>query len=636
MRARIVGIGRRIIMKIVICAGGTGSIALQRGLYNLLDAQIDGVDTKILVNAFDNGLSTGSVRQVMEGKILGPSDVRKNQTTRLELENPVSPLLSFLNIRFTIESSKAEKYCLERVDAEIKLTSLQSDTLKDAIEVYFKLPLSTRIDYSDFSLANIVYAGLAHANNNSLRKAASIMANIMGIKDNVIINDDRSLFLGAITKSGRKVTDEGDIVSWGNSEDPFVDVFFVDSDGNETLPYLCDEARNALIEADMIILSSGTQWSSLIPTYKSVGFRETMNNCTGKILMIMNKIPDTDSPGQSASEIIELLVPRFFPNKSLHVLADVNGHLQMNELNEPSLNLVKSFCTYQMSVLNSEGNIASKHDPIKLAYAVGCAYFGNLLDSDYFMFDYDDTLVGRGNKLQKSSNINVKNILALNLLTKVGICTGNTVKSVNIKGHRALEAWERRDPDECNELNVFADGGVNLYSYNSQLAYEASDDGVSFTKKLCIDENSLLDDALIDTLKNNLVKAGIPPSKIDNRGNAIISIKPIDPEYRNLVLSLIRYVVRGTNLEVRPAGRTTIEICKARLSKIFAIKHVQATELTRCITYVGDELNAGNDADVQVLSETMQGIKCLRVSNPTQTAFFTTVLKKWIMSKSNG
>ena len=62
-------------MKIVIVAGGTGSIALQSGLYRLIDQEFDGVDTKVLVNAYDNGLSTGAVRRVMGGRILGPSDV---------------------------------------------------------------------------------------------------------------------------------------------------------------------------------------------------------------------------------------------------------------------------------------------------------------------------------------------------------------------------------------------------------------------------------------------------------------------------------------------------------------------------------------------------------------------------------
>jgi 2-phospho-L-lactate transferase/gluconeogenesis factor (CofD/UPF0052 family) len=51
-------------MKIVILSGGTGSIQLQRGIYSVFNGISDGLDIKVLVNAYDNGLSTGLVRKV--------------------------------------------------------------------------------------------------------------------------------------------------------------------------------------------------------------------------------------------------------------------------------------------------------------------------------------------------------------------------------------------------------------------------------------------------------------------------------------------------------------------------------------------------------------------------------------------
>jgi 2-phospho-L-lactate transferase/gluconeogenesis factor (CofD/UPF0052 family) len=237
-------------MNIVILAGGTGSIALQTGLYNLLDAHLDGVNTKILINGYDNGLSTGTVRKVLDGKILGPSDVRKNQTTRLKLENPLSPWIAFLDIRFSEPAALARSFCqFELAKLKSMFTAeyvnenrLNFSLIKEAIDAFFDTPAALLVDYSDFSLANIVYAGLAKANNNSLRAAATIMAKILKIKDNVILNSDESLFLGAISKSGVKVRDESDIVCWGNKEDPFVDCFFTDVGGLPVVPELCHEA----------------------------------------------------------------------------------------------------------------------------------------------------------------------------------------------------------------------------------------------------------------------------------------------------------------------------------------------------------------------------------------------------------
>ena len=63
-------------MKVTILSGGTGSKGLQSGFHKIYGQSV--IPT-ILINAYDNGLSTGAVRKVMDGEILGPSDLRKNQ-----------------------------------------------------------------------------------------------------------------------------------------------------------------------------------------------------------------------------------------------------------------------------------------------------------------------------------------------------------------------------------------------------------------------------------------------------------------------------------------------------------------------------------------------------------------------------
>ena len=63
-------------MNIVIFSGGTGSIALQNGLKQLVP------NCKItnIINAYDDGKSTGICRKIM--KVLGPSDIRKIHETQ--------------------------------------------------------------------------------------------------------------------------------------------------------------------------------------------------------------------------------------------------------------------------------------------------------------------------------------------------------------------------------------------------------------------------------------------------------------------------------------------------------------------------------------------------------------------------
>lgn len=611
-------------MKIVILTGGTGSIALQRGLYNALDANVDGIDTKVVVNAYDNGLSTGAVRQVMKGQILGPSDVRKNQATRLRLMDPNSPWLNFMDFRFTAETADARKMCLEQITTLLKDLARQGrnvacrEQLLGAVDVFFNSAAASTIEYHDFSVSNIVYAGLSRANANSMRAAARIMSEAMRIPDNVLLNDDNSLFLGAITQSGRRIQDEAEIVAWGSNTDPIVDVFFVDANGNESLPTLCLEAWQAIVEADLIILSSGTQWSSLIPTYASIGFTAAIRDSKAKILMVMNRVPDKDSPSLSASDIIDALVPRFFDVGRLHVLIDSNGHPRMRALEQRAMAKIASLTQCELS---GHSDPAEKHNPDKLAAAIGHVFFKEYTDSRLLLFDYDDTLFGRANRFPKSSRFNINGIHRLNGLADIGICTGNTIKALDL-GYQPVPSMKVNGFSH-KPLHVFADGGINEYLYDNDL--KSQNNGLPELVK-CISPEAMLPQAgahccreVIDALK----RAGIPESKIENRGNVLIAIRPLDPSIRQAVVSLARNIVRDSGLEVRESGTTTVEIYNPALSKIHALKYLckEYSDLPK-ITYVGDECDSGNDYEVKEFSTKEPRIKCLQVDSPAKTAFF--------------
>ena len=612
-------------MRIVILTGGTGSIALQRGIFDEVESNLDGVETQIIVNAYDNGLSTGAVRQVMNGEILGPSDVRKNHATRVHLENPNSPWLRVLNGRFTLERSKVLGFCRDQVaqlgtDLGAKgVSENPREILQVAVEEYFKSPLALQIEYNDFSFANIIYAGLARANGNSLRAAAGLMARAMNIADSVLVNDDESLFLGAITRSGKRIADEGRIVSWGNEDDPFVDIFFADAHGRECRPRLCLEAWQAIVQADLIILSSGTQWSSLIPTYASEGFSAAIRDSHAKVMMVMNRTPDKDSPSQTASDIIEVLVPRYFEGGRLHVLADEGGHPRMRGLSRSARSKV---ATFTQTELSGPADPPDKHAPSKLARAIGATYFYEHLPSDFYLFDYDDTLVARGRRLPRSSRHNVKGLARLNWLTSVGICSGNTIRAIDLGGEPAT-IGEASEPI-YKPLLVFADGGINRYSYDTHPPM--SGEVLPPEPECCVSPEALLPTVgpqSVAAIIQALHRAGIPPEKIDNRQNALIAIKPVEKEQRPALIGFIRYLVNGTNLLARECGRTTIEICRATLSKSHALKHLRDRHPTlRMITYIGDEFDSGNDRDIQELAAQGTGVKCLRVKDPAETGFF--------------
>jgi 2-phospho-L-lactate transferase/gluconeogenesis factor (CofD/UPF0052 family) len=608
-------------VKIVIVTGGTGSIALQRGLFESIEKKIGGIDVRILVNAYDNGFSTGVVRGVMQNRILGPSDIRKNQVTRLKMMDPQSPWTEFLEYRFYAMPSNVAAVCRERVQllaGSLETNGQKSDAIDvvhEAIDRFLSAPAALAVRYDDFSIANIIYAGLAAANGNSLRRAASIMAKLLSIPDKVILNDDKSLFLGAVTASGKRIFDEGEIVAWEDWSDPFVDIFFRNDENRDDWPVLCFEAWQSIVMSDLVILSAGTQWSSLIPTYASRGFSDAVRNSGAKFLMVMNRVPDKDSPSQTASDIVNLLSPRFFDAGRLHVLTDMDAHPGMRSLSRSAIAKVASYT--QGSMGRADGNI-DKHDSFKLASWVGRVFFNEYLDSEYFLFDYDDTLVARQGENSAISEFNRSAISALNRIAKVGICTGNTVRSMSL--------------DYCADasLAVFADGGVTKYSYRT-VSEEKSG---AWTLEQCICPDTLLpaSGSLSSAeIIRDLLRVGIPESMIDNRNNALIAVKPIDTGSRAALLALIRSMLNGSDLEVRESGRTTVEIRKRSLSKIHTLRYLRAAFAPNmAITYIGDECEAGNDRDIYELAGKDETLKCLNVHSTAVTAYFMSTLLDYL------
>ena len=66
-------------MKAIVLSGGSGNDALLKGLYGLYP----NLDLKIIVNAYDDGKSTGLCRILTN--TLGVSDIRKNHSRMYQI-----------------------------------------------------------------------------------------------------------------------------------------------------------------------------------------------------------------------------------------------------------------------------------------------------------------------------------------------------------------------------------------------------------------------------------------------------------------------------------------------------------------------------------------------------------------------
>jgi len=331
--------------KAVIFAGGRGASNLIKH-FTTLQNDLKCLDLTIIVNAYDNGLSTGIVRKIYN--IQGPSDIRKNQVTLLDHKSEYSSSIEkFINFRFSSEhAGKANKILRSIADEDEKgiigglietwknLPPKMKKLVSSGIDSWLKFIKfnDIEIEYNDFNIGNIIYAGLTGKDGN-LQKTADLLAASMPIKGKVIINSLDNFFLYGICEpksddNKPAILDEADIVEH-HLGTRIKAIFLIDKpltaqkiNELEILPiheiehrlncmsrdYIipAPDALKAIQDADILIYGPGTQFSSLLPTYLTDDFAETIaENRNAKKIFICNICEDADTIGFSAPDIVE-------------------------------------------------------------------------------------------------------------------------------------------------------------------------------------------------------------------------------------------------------------------------------------------------------------------------------------------
>lgn len=391
------------MLNILVFSGGTGSIAIQNGL-----SEIYGNDTynlDIIINAYDNGKSTGVCRNIFNNKILGPSDLRKNHMTQFSIQKreqlkDYHSRESFLHKLFEMRMNAITKEAY--YEKGCSLLDLYADLLGENDYLYLKSLLEffffedkgnnewrktlSSVSFNDFSLANIFYSSAAAMNGNSLRLAGKDIAKVLDIKDNVHLISDVNLFLKAYTESGHLIEDEGDIVKWDNPNDKIQEVF-LEKEGEEYVPHVDEgtdlvkvkSCEELIKNADIIIFSSGTQWSSLIPTYMHSGFRKILEKSDAKKYLVVNNVEDHDMKGVNADRIIEIL-GKYIPLDSVTAVVNDDAVEGMDKV-------------YKIKNIHAHiGGEKDKHDPKKLIQLIMKDYFGLTEKEKTYVYDLDGTI----------------------------------------------------------------------------------------------------------------------------------------------------------------------------------------------------------------------------------------------------
>jgi 2-phospho-L-lactate transferase/gluconeogenesis factor (CofD/UPF0052 family) len=311
-------------IRVVLFSGGRGSRALLEFI-----AADPRVDLTLAINGYDDGASTGAVRQFL-GDALGPSDFRKNaaRCARLRRTCP-TPLLDLLDRRLSEQATGSDviELAVAARDAGFPLVERRLRRF-EAERTGSARPMAL----ADASVGNLVFAGGFLESGRRFNAAVNDYCALVGLPEGVIenVSDGTNAFLVALDDQGRLLGSEAEIVD-ASHPNTVGDIFLLDHplDGTERdrLSAMPQEARrealaaraihpplnpkvsSALEKAHLIIFAPGTQHSSLLPSYLTAGLGEAIAaNLTAIKLLVTNIQEDAEITGRSAVELIDRAV----------------------------------------------------------------------------------------------------------------------------------------------------------------------------------------------------------------------------------------------------------------------------------------------------------------------------------------
>ncbi|HLK21123.1 MAG TPA: 2-phospho-L-lactate transferase CofD family protein, partial [Bryobacteraceae bacterium] len=324
-------------LSVVLFSGGSGTQSISEAF--LKHPQIS---LTILINAYDDGHSTGRLRRFIPG-MLGPSDVRKNINRLMPKSDERHRALRFLSdqrLPVGMEQARGMEFVQRIANAEWsgqhpeltsrfeQLSVKQAATFARFFRAFRQYCVEQAVsgnffDFTDCALGNILFAGCYLEENRDFNRTVDAFGRFYEIESRLLnVTQGENLFLIARKEDGEVLWSEAEIVSAQNPSK--IDDIFLIGDAvyrsalenppagclDEFLasavrtPSINPEAKQALESADVIVYGPGTQHSSLFPSYLTRGVAEAIiqNHSADKIL-ISNIRRDFDMQEEDAGDL---------------------------------------------------------------------------------------------------------------------------------------------------------------------------------------------------------------------------------------------------------------------------------------------------------------------------------------------
>jgi len=315
-------------VRIALFCGGRGSATICRALLRRSD-----VELTLLVNAYDDGLSTGNLRNFIPG-MLGPSDFRKNLSYLFgNYSQSQYALKSLMEYRLPGETEMLRRFAETGdgllLDEPVKswfaqLAPESSNRMRALLARFFSHAAGRSFDFSDCSLGNLVFAGAYLEKDCDFNEAAAAVAELVGTRARLLnVAEQQNRVLLGLKQDGSLLASEAAIVG-PQSTSPITGLYLLEQNlspdeeaslaamdhgakekflaARDSVPRLSKAAAEAIAGADIILYGPGTQHSSLFPSYRIARAALAASPAAIKAL-VMNLESDHDIQALSASDI---------------------------------------------------------------------------------------------------------------------------------------------------------------------------------------------------------------------------------------------------------------------------------------------------------------------------------------------
>lgn len=233
--------------KVVVFGGGTGLSTLLNGLKDFP------LDITAIITVSDNGRSTGRLRQEFNTPAVG--DIRK-------------------------------------------VISNLSDTDED-IKKMLEYRFQTSSDLNGHAVGNLILTSMLDI-TGSLKESIKHLSKLLDVRHTVLpISEDNEITLMATTKEGNIVEGECEITETNETIDH---IFYKEE------PKVLDEVIDAIKESDLIILSMGSLYTSLLPNIICRSVLDAIDKTTSPIMYVCNAMTQPgETDGFTVGDHIELI-----------------------------------------------------------------------------------------------------------------------------------------------------------------------------------------------------------------------------------------------------------------------------------------------------------------------------------------